>query len=169
MSGVTFIQLAQLCTILVGFLGVAVAWRSHVRQMHAKMFLEFSGRLHHVLGTLPAQTWMPADKVNAVPPRSDDLTRSCLQCFHIIADLHQLHRGRYISQDLWRPWQVGIRRTMQGPVLQREWLAMEDAFSHNPEFCRYMRGLIYDKSGDHRTGVRAWRAKAAAVGDSIKS
>src|SRR5262249_46935801 len=131
------------CTIIVGFLGVAVTLRSHRRQLHAQMFIEFSSRFHHVLGQLPAHTWSSHANVDhPVPPRSDQLTRLCLQCFHIIADLQHLHRGGYISKDLWRPWQTGIARIMQGPILRREWLAVKGAFAHNTVFCHYMDGLV---------------------------
>ena len=144
MSSETFIQLAQLGAILVGFLGVVVTLRSHRRQMHAQMFIEFSSRLHNVLRILPLETWTTTGGGDGtIPPRSEDLTKSCLQCFHIIADLYRLHQGGYISQDLWKPWQRGIRRTMQRPLLRREWLALEEAFQHAPDLCRYMRGLIH--------------------------
>jgi len=143
MTSETFIQLVQLSTILIGFLGVGVTLRSHRRQLHAQMFIEFSSRFHYILRALPAQTWVAeASGDGEIPPRSDELTKSCLQCFHIIADLHHLHKGGYISPDLWKPWQRGIKRTMQGPLLKREWLAVEAAFDHHPELCRYMRELI---------------------------
>ena len=145
----TFIQLAQLGAILVGFLSVVVTLRSHRRQMHAQMFIEFSSRLHNVLRVLPLETWTaPCEGERGIPPRSEDLARSCLLCFHIIADLHRLYKSGYISQDLWKPWQGGIRRTMQRPLLRREWLALEEVFEHAPDFRRYMRGLIHgDENG----------------------
>jgi hypothetical protein len=96
-----------------------------------------------VLRRLPLQIWIAnAGADSAIPPRTDDLARTCLQCFHIIADLYHLHEGGYISRDLWLPSQRGIRRAMRGPVLRREWLAAEAAFNHDVELCRYMRAMI---------------------------
>ena len=139
------IQLAQLSTIVVGFMGVAVTLRSHRRQMHAQMFIEFSSRFHDVLHNLPAATWAANQIVDGpVPPRSDELTKASLQCFHIIASLYHLHRGGYVSKELWNPWQRGIRRALQGPVLSREWHAVESAFDHQPDLCRYIRRMIHD-------------------------
>src|SRR5215475_4961250 len=110
MAGETLIQLAQLSTIVIGFLGVAVTLRSHRRQMYAQMFIEFSSRLHDVLGALPTQTWLTSDAVaEPIPPPSDALTKSCLQCFHVIAGVYSLKKGGYISPGLWRPWQGGIK------------------------------------------------------------
>ncbi len=143
MTNPTFIQLAQLCTILIGLLSIAVSLRTHRRQMHAQLFLEFSSRLHDVLGSMPAEAWMTADAHQALPPASGELTRSSLQCFQVIAALYSLRKGGYVSGELWATWQRGIKRTMQGPVLRREWAGAQDVFSHNVEFCRYMRRLVH--------------------------
>jgi hypothetical protein len=142
----TMIQLAQLGTIGIGFMGVLVALRSHRRQMHVQMFIEFTSRVHDVLGSMPVQIWMISDHEEEPPSPSAELTRSCLQCFHIVANLFELHKAGYVSKELWRPWQRGIRRTMQGAVLQQEWFRVEVAFSHQQEFCHYMRSLIGEKA-----------------------
>src|SRR5689334_3576994 len=142
MNSQNLIQLAQLGTILIGLLSIAVSLRSHRRQMHAQLFIEFSSRLHDVLGSMPAEAWVAGDAPEAVPAASGQLTRSCLQCFHVIAALFFLRKGGYVPRTLWTTWQRGIKRTMQGPVLRREWAAAESVFSHNVEFCRYMRRLV---------------------------
>ena len=162
MTNQNFFQLVQPCSILIGLLGVAVTLRSHRRQLHAQMYIEFSSRLHNMLRALPAQAWTEhAADGEQLPPRHDELTKSCLQCFHIIADLYHLHRGGFITLDLWRPWQRGIRRAMQRPVLRREWLAVEGSFDHDPELCRFMRRVASDTNGDARsvraTSGRGWR------------
>jgi len=159
MTSQIFLQLIQLCTILIGFLGVAVTLRSHRRQMHAQMYIEFSARLHHMLRELPTQVWTePGAKGDQLPARSDELTKSCLQCFHIVSDLYHLHRGGSISPKLWRPWQRGIRVAMQRPVLRREWLAVERSFLHDPDLCRYMRRL----GEEHAPTSRFSRSREAA-------
>jgi hypothetical protein len=147
MNSQTFIQLAQLGTILIGLLGVAVSLRSHRRQMYAQMYIEFSARFHHVLRTFPAQIWMEAvAEGEPLPSRHEELTKSCLQCFHIIADLYHLHQGGYIPPALWRPWQRGITRAMRRPLLRREWRALEGNFDHDTELCHYMRRLVIEAS-----------------------
>ena len=145
MNASTLIQLVQLGTIVIGFLGVLVTLRAHRRQMHMQMFIEFTSRVHDVLGSMPIQMWMIADG-EGLPQRSAELTKSCLQCFHILANLFDLHKAGYVSKELWKPWQRGIRRTMQGPLLQQEWFAVEVAFSHHPEFCHYMSSMIGEKA-----------------------
>ncbi len=145
MNSQLLVQLAQLSTVIVGVIGLGVSLRSHRRQMHAQMFIEFSSRVHSLLKELPVETWSTNGREDAIPPRSEELTKACMQCFRVIADLHHLHRAGYISQDLWRPWQQGLQRVMQGPVLRREWLALEPGFDHQAELVRYMRALIAGK------------------------
>ena len=149
MSSEVFLQIVQLCTILIGFLGVVVTLRSHRRQIHAQMYIEFSSRLHDMLRALPAQMWTedPAGAGYQLPPRHDDLTKACMQCFRMIADLYHLHQGGYITPQLWKTWQRGIKRAMQRPLLKREWLALEANFDHDTELCRYMRRLVHDGPG----------------------
>ena len=143
MSSESVLQVAQLSTILIGWVGLAVSLRSHRRQMHAQMFIEFSSRIHDLLQELSVETWAAiAGEVEPVPPRSAELTKSCMQCFRIIADLHHLHQAGYISPDLWKPWRSSVHRMMQGPLLRREWIALEPRFDHQPELCRFIRGLI---------------------------
>ena len=158
MNSQNFIQIAQLCTIMIGLLSIAVSLRSHRRQMHAQLFIEFSSRLHDVLGSMPACVWMAGDGGEPLPPPSAELTRSCLQCFQAIAALYFLHKGGYVSRELWMTWQRGIKRTMQGAVLQREWAAAENIFSHNVEFCRYMRRLTHaDAAASPRSAATRFR------------
>jgi len=160
MNSQIFLQLVQLCTILIGFLGVALAIRRDRRQMHAQMYIEFSSRFHNILRALPAQIWMERNAEGGqLPPRHEELTRSCLQCFHIIADLYHLHQGGYITSELWRQWQRAIRRAMQRPLLRREWLAFEGNFDHDPELCHYMRRLVAERDA----GARRCRSSGAAA------
>ena len=142
MNSQIFLQLAQLGAILVGFLGIAVSLRSHRRQMYAEMYIEFSTKFQNLLRTLPMEIWAePRREADPLPARREELTKACMQCFHIIADLYHLHQGGYIAPELWHPWQRGIRRAMQRPLVRREWLALEWNFEHDPELCRYMHRL----------------------------
>ncbi len=142
MTGEVVVQYAQLGTTLVGFLGVAVALRSHRRQMNAQMFTEFSARFESVIRAMPVSAWSTDQDHGEPPPPSEELTKGSLQCFHLLANLYHLHKGGYVSHDLWRPWQLGIKRTLQGPLWQREWRKLEAVFAHVPDYRRYVHGII---------------------------
>ena len=155
MTAEVLVQLAQFGATVIGCLGVAVAMRSHRRQMNAQMFLEFSARFQALLRGMPSHVWRKPAADEAMPPPSEELTKNCLHAFHVLADLYHLHKGGYISHELWRPWSLGIRRTLQNPILQREWLAVRELFSHTPAFCRFVHSVIEEgrvtktRSGSH--------------------
>ncbi len=157
MTADTLVQLAQFGTILIGFLGLAVALRSHRRQLNAQMFIEFSSRFQYVLGALPAEAWISSgDPARPLPPPSEELTKNCLQWFHLLANLYHLHRKGYISQDLWRPAQLGIKRVLESRLLQREWSVIESAFAYHPDYCRYVQAFITGRAngGNIRSKIR---------------
>jgi len=155
MTADSLVQLAQFSTILVGSLGIAVALISHRRQLNAQMFIEFSARFQSVIRAMPSHVWITSsDLTAALPPPREELTKCSLAAFHVLADLYHLHRGGYISHDLWGSWHLGIKRTLQNPLLRREWNAIEGAFNHYPEYCRYVRGLTGNESNGSRFNKR---------------
>ena len=122
-------------------MAVGMAVRSHRRQLNAQMFIEFSARFQDVIRGMPSCVWRKPDG-EPPPPPSEELTKCSMRAFHVLADLYHLHKGGYISPDLWKPWHQGIRRTLQNPILQREWIAVEEAFAHVPDYCRYIHRVI---------------------------
>ena len=148
MSSEAIFQIAQFSTLLIGALGVGVALRSHRRQINAQMFIEFSARFQSVLRTLPPEAWLQGTNGHRpLPPPSEELTKTSLQWFHLVASLFHLRREKYISNDLWRPSQLGLKRILGNPLLQREWFAIEATFEHYPEFCSYIRAMISETTG----------------------
>src|SRR5262249_50085306 len=111
---------------------------------------EFSARFEGVIRAMPISAWSTGEGDEEIPPPSEELTKGSLQCFHLLANLYHLHKGGYVSHDLWRPWQLGIRRTLQGPLWQREWRKLEAVFAHVPDYRRYVHGIIHG----HHTSVR---------------
>jgi hypothetical protein len=139
----SILLIAQLCTMIIGGLCLLVALRSQKRQTQGRIFIEFSARLHEILARPPVLAWIEAESGGGeLPPSNGDLTRTALHCFHIMADLYHLHESGYVSQDLWQPWQQGIRRTFRGMLMRREWTTLQTAFSHDPAFCNYVRALM---------------------------
>lgn len=42
-------------------------------------------------------------------------------------------------------WEPEIRRTLTGPVFQREWARVAAEFAHNDEFLQYINALMLYK------------------------
>jgi hypothetical protein len=139
-------QVGQIGTLLIGSMGIFVALRNQRRQLNAQMFIEFSGRFQQLLRMFPTDAWMANHNPSGpLPPPSRELTECTLYCLHYIADVYYLHRAGYVSSRLWKFWEREIRRTLAGPIFQRELEAVVIEFSQESEFLQYVSGLMREK------------------------
>jgi hypothetical protein len=135
-------HLGEAGTLLIGSVGIGVALLNQRRQQDAQMFIEFSKRFEDLLRLFPTEAWLANRKPGAaLPPSSQELTDCTLYCIQCIADVYYLHRSRFISRRLWRLWEREIKRTLSGPLFQREWESVRAEFCHDTEFTRYITGL----------------------------
>ncbi len=145
-------QLGLIATLLIGSLGIYVALRNQRRQLNAQMFIEFSNRFQQLLRTFPKEAWMANHSASLpLPPSGPQLTECAIYCIHFVADVYYLHLGGYVSAKLWRIWEREIKRTLTGPVFQRELAAVEIEFSQDNEFLVYLGGLMRDCGCDQRS------------------
>jgi len=146
MTTESLVQLGQMGTLLIGSLGIAVALRNQRRQLNAQMFIEFSGRFEALLRLFPTEAWLAnRDPRQPLPASSQELTDCTLYCMQFIADVFYLHKGGYVSKNLWFLWEREIRRTLCGRLFQREWERVAPEFSHDVEFLSYINTLSRPK------------------------
>jgi hypothetical protein len=146
MTAEVLVQLGQAGTLLIGTLGIGVALRNQRRQLNAQMFVEFSRRFDDLLRLFPTEAWLAnRNPGQPLPPASQELTDCTLYCVQFISDVYYLHKGGYISRQLWLLWEREIKRTLRGPLFQREWEQVASEFSHDPAFIQYINTLANRK------------------------
>jgi hypothetical protein len=146
MTAEILVQLGQVGTLLIGTLGIGVALRNQRRQLNAQMFIEFSRRFEELLRLFPTEAWLAnRNPGQPLPPPSQELTDCTLYCFQFIADVYYLHKGGYVSRQLWLIWEREIKRTLRGPLFEREWGTLAPEFSHDHGFIQYIDGLTHGK------------------------
>jgi hypothetical protein len=139
----TLVHLGQLGTLGIGSLGIFVALRNQRRQLNAQMFIEFSGRFQALLRLFPTDAWLAnRNPSQPLPPSSKELTDCTLYCIQFVADVYYLNKGGYISKRLWMLWEREIKRTLSGPVIQREWETVAAEFADNGDFLQYIEKLM---------------------------
>src|SRR6266403_1201631 len=82
-----------------------------------------------------------------LPPASQELTDCTLYAMQFIADVYHLHKGGYISKSVWRVWEREIRKTLTGPVFQREWYGVAAEFAHTQDFVNYINAVMCSGRG----------------------
>jgi hypothetical protein len=137
------VQLGQAGTLVIGSIGICVALVNQRRQLNAQMFIEFSGRFQDLLRLFPTEAWLAnGNPSQPMPPRSQELTDCTLYCIQFISDVYHLHKGGYISKNLWMLWEREIKRTLTGRVIRREWETVSAGFVHYPSFLQYINTLM---------------------------
>lgn len=147
-------QLGQTGTLLVGSLGIFVALRNQHRQLNAQMFIEFSGRFQELLRLFPTEAWLAnRNPSQPLPPSSQELTDCTLYTIQFIADVYYLHKGGYISKNLWTLWEREIKNTLTGRVFQREWEGVSAEFAHSRDFVHYVNTMMRCKRSQQATST----------------
>ena len=146
MTAEVLVQLGQAGTLLIGTLGIGVALRNQRRQLNAQMFIEYSRRFEDLLRLFPTEAWLAnRNPGQPLPPPSQELTDCTLYCIQFIADVYYLHKGGFISRNLWLLWEREIKRTLRGPLFAREWEKVAPEFSHDCAFIQYINTLTNRK------------------------
>ena len=126
-------------TIAIGAVGILVALRNQHRQLNAQMYIEFSGRFQQLLRAFPTEAWLAnADPSHPMPTPSKEVTECSLYAFQFVSDIYNLHHSGYLSAMLWRLWDRGIKKTLNGRVFRREWATLSAEFIYSPHFVEYI-------------------------------
>jgi hypothetical protein len=139
-------QFGSAGTIAVGSLGIYVALRNQHRQLNAHTFIEFSKRFQELLRLFPTEAWLAnRDPSKPMPPSSQELTDCTLYAMQLIADVYHLRSAGYLSKRVWKLWEREIRKTLTGPVFQREWQGVSAEFTHSPDFVGYIDNVMRER------------------------
>ena len=139
-------KLGSAGTIAVGSVGIYVALRNQHRQLNAHTFIEFSKRFQELLRLFPTEAWLAnRDPSKPMPPSSQELTDCTLYAMQLIADVYHLRNAGYLSKRVWKLWEREIRKTLTGPIFQREWQAISVEFAHSADFVRYINRVMGEK------------------------
>ncbi len=138
-----FVQLGQVSPLVLGAVGIWVALLNQRRQLNAQMFVEFSGRFQDILRLFPTEAWLAnRNPSQPLPPSSQELTDCTLYSIQFIADAYHLHKGGFISKNIWTLWEREFKRTLSGPVFRREWAGVAVEFSDDHTFLQYIDTLM---------------------------
>jgi len=138
-----FVQLGQVSPLVLGAVGIWVALLNQRRQLNAQMFVEFSGRFQDILRLFPTEAWLAnRNPSQPLPPSSQELTDCTLYSIQFIADAYHLHKGGFISKNIWTLWEREFKRTLSGPVFRREWARVAVEFSDDLQFLKYIDTLM---------------------------
>ena len=129
------IQYATLFSVLIGTLGLAVAFLIHRDQVKTQIFLALSARCDELLHSSSAGLWLgiPHEDTSLAEP-SRDATISALRFCTLVSLTYFLFLDRRIPKRMWHLMLRSAERRMRSPWFVHEWEHLRSEFESFPEF-----------------------------------
>jgi hypothetical protein len=122
-------------SLLIGSLGLAVAFFIHREQVKTQIFLALSARYDELLHSSSADVWLSAPaEGRVVAERSHEVTISALRFCTLVSLTYFLFRDRRIPKRMWHLMLRSAERRMRSPLFVREWEHLRSEFESFPEF-----------------------------------
>ncbi|MBV9781578.1 MAG: hypothetical protein JOY62_16565 [Acidobacteriaceae bacterium] len=129
------IQYATLLSVLIGSLGLAVAFLIHRDQVKTQIFLALSARYDELLLSSSPGMWLSVpSEATKIPEQSHDLTISALRFCTLVSLTYFLFLDRRIPKRMWHLMLRSAERRMQSPLFVREWEHLRYEFESFPQF-----------------------------------
>ena len=136
------IQYATLFSVLVGGLGLAVAFLIHREQVKTQIFLALSARYDELLHSSSSGVWLSVPPDTMLPERSDEMTISALRFCTLVSLTYYLFIERHIPKRMWQLMLRTAERRMRSPLFVREWQHLRSEFESFPEFVELVTSVL---------------------------
>jgi hypothetical protein len=128
-----------LVSAAAGVLWVYVAVVTYRGQVNAQIFLDCNERYERIMESFPREAWEARLHMSTVLPEpSLELTLCVLKYLNLSSEEFQLYRRGYVHRDVWEIWEAELKRSLQSPLLRREWVTLRPEFEADPAFCRFV-------------------------------
>jgi hypothetical protein len=129
------IQYATLFSVLVGSLGLLVAFFIHREQVKTEIFLALSARYDELVHSSSAGVWLSVSPEEAIlAERNQEMTISALRFCTLVSLTYFLFLDRRIPKRMWHLMLRSAERRMRTPWFVREWEYLRSEFESFPEF-----------------------------------
>ena len=142
MNAQQLIQYATLFSVLLGGLGLALAFLIHREQVKTEIFLALSARYDELVHSSSADVWLSVPREGAmVPERSQEVTISALRFCTLVSLTYFLFLDRRIPKRMWHLMLRSAERRMRTPWFVREWEHLRSEFESFPEFIELVNSV----------------------------
>jgi hypothetical protein len=128
------IQYATLFSLLMGGLGLIVAFLIHRVQVKTQIFLALYAKYDELLKTSSAQFWVSVPPGTDLPERTEDVITAMLRFCTLVSLTYLLFREHRIPKGMWELMLRSAERRFRSPLFVREWEHLSDEFESFPEF-----------------------------------
>jgi hypothetical protein len=137
-------QLAQIGTV-ISIAIAAIAIRSNTqlsrKQWNVDVFTTYSQRHEDLIHGFPDHAFFDRFDAAKLPPRSVELTIAVRKYLNLICDVHYLFQQGYLDNSIWQIWQADLRRTLNSPLIAREWTDLKSEFQSFTAFLEFVENI----------------------------
>jgi hypothetical protein len=135
------IQYATLFSLVMGGLGLVVAFLIHRVQVKTQIFLALYGHYDELLTTSSAQFWLSVPPGTDLRERTEDVITSMLRFCTLVSLTYLLFREHRIPKGMWELMLRSAERRFRSPLFVREWEHLRTEFDSFPEFVSLVTSL----------------------------
>ncbi len=125
---------ATLLSLLMGGLGLVVAFLIHREQVKTQIFLALSAQYDELLKNSSPAFWLSVPVGRELPERTDDLSISMLRFCTLVSLTYLLFCEGRIPKRMWELMLRSAERRFRSPLFVREWEYLKTEFEAFPEF-----------------------------------
>ena len=142
------LQYAALFSLLMGGLGLIVAFLIHRVQVKTQIFLALYAKYDELLKTSAAQFWVSAQPGTEIPERTEDVITSMLRFCTLVSLTYLLFREHRIPKGMWELMLRSAERRFRSPLFMREWENLRYEFESFPEFVTLVTSVHRTPAGN---------------------
>jgi hypothetical protein len=135
------LQYATLFSVVVGGLGLALAFLIHRAQVKTQIFLALSARCDELLHNSSSGVWLSIEPGTMLPERSHDVTISALRFCTLVSLTYYFFLEHHIPKGMWHLMLRTAERRMRSPLFVREWQHLRCEFESFPEFVELVNSV----------------------------
>ena len=134
-------QIAAITSVIFAAVSIRANTRLSRKQWNIETFITYSKRHKAAADSFPNNAFYSRLDSNKLPPRSPELTQAVRHYFFVICDVHYLFHQKYLDDSIWQVWRNELERTLNCPLITREWPDIKPEFQYFEAFTQFVESM----------------------------
>lgn len=134
-------QIAAIGSVIFAAVSIRSNTRLSRRQWNIETFITYSERHKEATQSFPNNAFYHRLDSSQLPPRSPELTAAVRRYLFVICDVHYLSYQKYLDDSIWQVWRKDLERTLNCPLIAREWPDIRPEFQFFEAFTEFVESM----------------------------
>ena len=132
----TIAQIATVTSVIVAVWAIRSAVRESHKQSQLNSFITYAQRYEQIMDGFPEYGLRFDLSVRIA--ENEQVRLAAIKYLNLVSEEYYLWQKKYIDDEVWKIWEAEIIRTLQSPVMIREWNNSKGEYKSSPEFSRFV-------------------------------